>query len=149
MSRHRMIRDMDLGGSSYTESVLGLLLTDGTAARQAVDDDDYGGDDALSPEDESKLDKRANEPYANGWSVQMNHGLEVVLELVGPSSETGIPDSAIRDALWEYYFDINQTVEWVYGEPHDWHYDMFLTFVLEEKARLAAAQERKGQLLLY
>lgn len=73
----------------------------------------------------------------------------MVLELVGPSSETGIPDSAIRDALWEYYFDINQTVEWVYGKLHYLDCDMALIFVLEEKARLAAAQERKGQLLLY
>lgn len=55
---------MDLGGSSYTESVLGPLLTDGTAARQAVDDDDYGGDDALSPEDECKIAKRVNRPCA-------------------------------------------------------------------------------------
>jgi hypothetical protein len=48
-------------------------------------------------------------------TVQMNHGLEAVREVVGSAKETGIPDSAIREALWEYYFDVAQTIDWVYG----------------------------------
>jgi elongation factor 1 alpha-like protein len=47
----------------------------------------------------------------------MNHGLDTVREMVGSAEATGIPDSAIRDALWEYYFDVNQTIDWVFGKP--------------------------------
>jgi hypothetical protein len=48
----------------------------------------------------------------------MIHGLEAVRDVVGPADESGIPDSAIKDALWEYYFDVAQTIDWVYGMLH-------------------------------
>jgi hypothetical protein len=45
----------------------------------------------------------------------MSHGLEAVRAEVGSEEETGVPDSALRDALWEYYFDIGLTIDWFYG----------------------------------
>jgi hypothetical protein len=45
----------------------------------------------------------------------MVHGLEAVRETIGSAQESGIADSAIRDALWEYYFDIGLTLDWVFG----------------------------------
>jgi hypothetical protein len=41
--------------------------------------------------------------------------LERVKGIMGSEEQSGIPDAAIKDALWEYYFDIGQTVEWMEG----------------------------------
>jgi hypothetical protein len=47
--------------------------------------------------------------------VQMNVCLDRVRDVVGPEQESGVSDAAIREALWEYYFDVDQTIEWVFG----------------------------------
>jgi hypothetical protein len=76
----------------------------------------------------------------------MNHGLEAVREVVGSAKETGIPDSAIREALWEYYFDVAQTIDWVYGTFKSPFSSRTIPerLCLEEQARLTAKQQ-KGQ----
>ena len=41
-----------------------------------------------------------------------------VREVVGPPTVSDITDQAIQDALWEFYFDIPQTVQWLLGTSH-------------------------------
>lgn len=45
----------------------------------------------------------------------MNDGLEQVRIIIGDDETSGISDDAIKDVLWETYFDIEQTTEWALG----------------------------------
>jgi elongation factor 1 alpha-like protein len=38
-----------------------------------------------------------------------------VREILGDENVSGISDDAIRDALWNLYFDVEQTVHWLIG----------------------------------
>jgi elongation factor 1 alpha-like protein len=44
----------------------------------------------------------------------MESGLLAIQELLGPRSE--ITDKEIRDALWDYYFDVEQASQYLLGE---------------------------------
>lgn len=46
----------------------------------------------------------------------MHEGLQAVREIVGNAETSGVSDEDIKDALWEYFFDHEKTVEWVLGE---------------------------------
>ena len=47
--------------------------------------------------------------------VKMDEGVAQVQEALGPNYN--IPRSAIQDALWYYYFDVNQSVAYLKGMP--------------------------------
>lgn len=49
----------------------------------------------------------------------MNDGLEQVRIIIGDDETSGISDNAIKDVLWENYFDIEQTTEWALGAWFD------------------------------
>ncbi|KAI0698633.1 hypothetical protein BC835DRAFT_648554 [Cytidiella melzeri] len=55
------------------------------------------------------------------------YGLEQTRATIGPAAESGITDQEIKDTLYHFYFDIDQSVNWL----------------LEEQSRKHAAQERK------
>ncbi|KAG8805201.1 Hsp70 suppressor, GTPase facilitates ribosomal subunit dissociation [Serendipita sp. 400] len=81
MSRHRFVRAMDLA----------------TAEKEyeALSD---GGED---PEDEITPEQLA----------QMNSVREHVRAVIGPPRTSGILDKEIDDASWEFYFDLDQTMD--------------------------------------
>ena len=35
--------------------------------------------------------------------------------IIGSEASSGISDVQIKDAAWEYYFDVEKTVEWLLG----------------------------------
>ena len=48
----------------------------------------------------------------------MEDGLIQVREVVGSEEQSGLADNKIKDALWEFYFDIDKTIRWCMREPH-------------------------------
>lgn len=76
----------------------------------------------------------------------MSVSLERVRAIVGVEQDCGIGDAAIREALWEYYFDIDQTVDWVFGaQTFSRPLSTLLIFATEEQARQHEARERQGE----
>lgn len=49
---------------------------------------------------------------------QMDEALERVREILGSESESGLSKRMIEDALWEAYFDIDKTVDWLMRESY-------------------------------
>jgi hypothetical protein len=47
--------------------------------------------------------------------AQMNDGLEQVRLIIGDEDLSELSDNSIKDALWEYYFDVEKTVQWSLG----------------------------------
>lgn len=47
----------------------------------------------------------------------MNDGLERVRAIIGPQDESGLEDLVIKDALWNEYFDVERSVQWLLGKP--------------------------------
>lgn len=45
----------------------------------------------------------------------MEESLAHVRSVVGDSITSGLSDNTIRDVLWEYYFDVEKTVQWALG----------------------------------
>lgn len=45
----------------------------------------------------------------------MQAGLESVKAVIGNEETSGLSDGTLRDALWEYYFDIERTIQWAIG----------------------------------
>ncbi|EGO01587.1 hypothetical protein SERLA73DRAFT_176964 [Serpula lacrymans var. lacrymans S7.3] len=86
-----------------------------------LDLNDELDDDALSDggEDEMTVEQQA----------QMAEGLDHVRAVMGAEDVSGLDDETIRGALWELYFDVQKTIDWL----------------LEEQERRIAARERKAQ----
>lgn len=98
MSRHRFVRNLDL-------------------------DNELADDDAFS-------DEAPEDPYENITEEereQLEVALSAALDVLGPSSTSGIADRSVKDALWDSYFDVEAAVG----------------HVLEEKSREQAAQRRR------
>ena len=53
--------------------------------------------------------------HAEYAQAQMNDGLEQVRLVIGNEVTSELSDNSIKDALWEYYFDIERTVQWALG----------------------------------
>lgn len=83
MSRHRFVRGMDL----------------------ATAQDDY---EALSDGGEDPDDEITPEQLA-----QMNSVREHVRAVIGNPKKSGITDKEIDDASWDYYFDLDQTMDYI------------------------------------
>ncbi|KAJ2915035.1 hypothetical protein MD484_g5395, partial [Candolleomyces efflorescens] len=66
-----------------------------------LDDDALSdGGDELTPEQER----------------QMNEAFDQVYSVIGDSVISELSERAVREALWELYFDVDQTVEWALGK---------------------------------
>jgi hypothetical protein len=81
-------------------------------------------DDALSDGGEEEMSiEQQGLPEANMLAsvhaeyaqAQMNDGLEQVRLVIGNEVTSELSDDSIKDALWEYYFDIERTVQWALG----------------------------------
>ncbi|KAJ3506780.1 hypothetical protein NLJ89_g6679 [Agrocybe chaxingu] len=112
MSRHRDIRNMN-----YRDEL------DDTAISDEGDEDMTLEQQGL-PEDILLASVQAE--YAQ---AQMNDGLEQVRLILGDEASSDISDLSIKEALWEYYFDVDKTVQWAY----------------EERQRRRIARERKDR----
>ncbi|KAF9057448.1 hypothetical protein BJ165DRAFT_33338 [Panaeolus papilionaceus] len=65
-------------------------------------------DDAFSEPEEDQLTEEQQ--------AQMNDGLEQIRQVIGSADFSGVSDQSIKDALWEYYFDVDQTIQWAMDE---------------------------------
>lgn len=81
-------------------------------------------DDALSDGGEEEMTiEQQGLPEANMLAsvhaeyaqAQINDGLEQVRLIIGNEVTSELSDNSIKDALWEYYFDIERTVQWALG----------------------------------
>lgn len=45
----------------------------------------------------------------------MESGLEHIRAVLGSEAESGLSDSVIRETLWDSYFDVEKSVEWLLG----------------------------------
>ena len=81
-------------------------------------------DDALSDGGEEEMTiEQQGLPEANMLAsvhaeyaqAQMNDGLEQVRLVIGNELTSELSDNSIKDALWEYFFDIERTVRWALG----------------------------------
>ena len=45
----------------------------------------------------------------NGW--------EQIRAMMGDEAQSGITDDEIKDTLYHYYFDVQQSINWLYGNP--------------------------------
>jgi elongation factor 1 alpha-like protein len=54
-------------------------------------------------------------------TAQMIDGLEQVRNVLGDQGRSGFPDQAIKDALWEFYFDVDKSVVYLLGASYRLH----------------------------
>jgi len=45
----------------------------------------------------------------------MEAALENIRAILGSEDQSGFTDSFIRETIWDCYFDVEQTVEWLSG----------------------------------
>lgn len=46
---------------------------------------------------------------------QLMYGLEQIKATVGPAEQSGFTDQEIKDTLYHFYFDIEQSLNWILG----------------------------------
>ncbi|KAI8145405.1 P-loop containing nucleoside triphosphate hydrolase protein [Fennellomyces sp. T-0311] len=83
MSRHRAVRNLDID--------------------EVLEEDDYADDYDENELDETQLSQEDR--------AQLDEGLSYVLSVVG--EDIPVTDFEIKEALWYYYFDREETVNWV------------------------------------
>ena len=84
-----------------------------------MDDDALsdGGEEELTKEQQGikiQLDKYFKQSNF-ATTAQMDEGLERVRALLGPFETTGLDDKVVKDALWNEYFDVERSVDWLLG----------------------------------
>ncbi|KZT54537.1 hypothetical protein CALCODRAFT_499747 [Calocera cornea HHB12733] len=65
---------------------------------EMAEDDDFG-------EPEPELSESDN--------AKLQSACDAVREVIGPADESGIPDDEVADAVWELYFDVEQSVAYL------------------------------------
>jgi len=74
------------------------------------------GEGEITPEQEGLHESQMLESVrAEYIQAQMNDGLEQVRLIIGGEDVSELSDKSIKDALWEYYFDVEQTIQWALG----------------------------------
>ena len=54
-------------------------------------------------------------------TAQMIDGVEQVRNILGDQERSGCSDQAIKDALWEFYFDVDKSIVWLLGASYRLH----------------------------
>ena len=49
------------------------------------------------------------------YVAQMISALEQVRAILGDEDASGFSDQTLRDCLWEYFFDVEKTIQWATG----------------------------------
>lgn len=78
-------------------------------------------------------------------SAQLEAALESVRAILGSEERSGFTDSFIRETLYDCYFDVEKSVEWLSGMSCTLPLGESLTLPKEEQERMNAARERKGK----
>ena len=64
-----------------------------------------------------------NSSAPDSLTAQMIDGLEQVRNILGDQEQSGCSDQAIKDALWEFFFDVDKSVVWLLGTSYRLHPD--------------------------
>lgn len=83
-------------------------------------------------------------PHPSPCTAQMESGVEQIRAVVGDEATSGLDDAIIRDTLWQFYFNIEQSIAWLFGSSSPCH-PALLSHFPEEQERRTAARERKGR----
>jgi len=76
----------------------------------------------------------------------MESGLENIKAVLGSEAQSGFSDSIIEDTLWDCYFDVDQSINWLLSAcVGEIGYCSVFDVVLVEQSRQNAAKERKGE----
>lgn len=59
-----------------------------------------------------------NSPYPDRLPAQMIDGLEQVRNILGDQERSGCTDQDVKDALWEFFFDVDKSVIWLLGPSY-------------------------------
>jgi hypothetical protein len=51
----------------------------------------------------------------------MIDGVEQVRNVLGDQEHSGCTDQDVKDALWEFFFDVEKSVVWLLGPSHRPH----------------------------
>lgn len=57
-------------------------------------------------------------PHPDRATAQMIDGLEQVRNILGDQERSGCTEQNIKDALWEFFFDVEKSVVWLQGPSH-------------------------------
>ena len=49
------------------------------------------------------------------YVAQMIFSLQQVRAILGDEDASGLSDQTLRDCLWEYFFDVEKTIQWAVG----------------------------------
>jgi hypothetical protein len=77
------------------------------------------------------------------------NGLDAVRATLGSAEQSGFTDDYIKETLYHYYFDVEQTINYILGEQ-------FVRFLrvqysmcrVEQQVKRRTAEERKGELIV-
>ncbi len=108
-----------------------------------------GGYDNLSPEDHGEHKAFL---YIQLKLIcvteRMTNGLEHIRSMIGDVEASKLSDEDIVEALYHYYFDVEQATAWLLGAYSNFtSMGNHLKVPIEEQERRLAAQARKGELL--
>lgn len=53
--------------------------------------------------------------HAEYVQAQINDGIEQVRLVIGDEVTSELSDNAIKEALWEYFFSVENTIQWALG----------------------------------
>jgi hypothetical protein len=84
--------------------------------------------------------------YTDIDAEKLDNGLEQVRVILGPEDASGFSDNFIKNALWDNWFDVERTVDYLLGISSGISSFMVLNSMAEEHARQLLAEERKGEL---
>ena len=146
MSRHRLVRNIDIHGPSF----LSLNPTSFSSSYPSAELDDAAFDDdtdELTEEQHGASSPPPPPPFPNpsSYLAQMESGIEHIRAIVGDESTSGLDDAIITDTLWQFYFDIDQSIAWLLGSSSPLHTTPTPSPFSDEQERRAAARERKGK----
>jgi len=121
-----------------------------------LDDDALsdGGEEEMTAEQQRMFDSAESPilyvPLTNKL-VQMNDAFERIRDTLGEEGLSEIPDNEIKDAIWYYHFDIEQSLDWCLREYIYVSFSSFATtFFTDEQEKRRAAKLRQGkQAVLY
>lgn len=132
-----------VGPSRSQPASLSLTITLLAELDDAAFDDD--GDEMTEEQHgPSSRPPPAPAPHPSPCTAQIESGVEHIRAVVGDEATSGLGDAIIRDTLWQFYFDIEQSIAWLFGPLSPCH-QALLSHFPEEQERRAAARERKGR----
>lgn len=115
MSRHRLVRNIDIHGSSHLVLAPHLSLTVAPSAEldDAAFDDE--ADNMTEEQHGSSSPRPLSLPHPCPYAAQMESGIAHIRAVVGDEASSGLDDAIIGDTLWQFYFDIEQSIAWLLG----------------------------------